>query len=119
MLILEPHPTDRLQPLDVSLFSPLARYYTNGLDTLISSSLGYNNICTRTFWRVFWLAWNHAFSTATIASVWAKIGFFPLDPDVVLFIITKPGFSILEQGLKTPITVRAVRRFQKVNAATA
>lgn len=113
VLILPPHSTHRLQPLDVSLFSPLARYYTNGLNTLISTSLGYTNMCKRTFWRVFWPAWNQAFSTTNIASAWAKTGLFPLDPKVVLSVIAKPTIPIIEQRIKTPITCRTVRCFQK------
>jgi hypothetical protein len=35
VLILPPHSTHRLQPLDVGLFSPLARAYTTELDTFM------------------------------------------------------------------------------------
>ena len=40
LAILPPHFTHQLQPLDVSLFRPLATYYTNGLNDLLLSSLG-------------------------------------------------------------------------------
>jgi len=113
VLILPPHSTHRLQPLDVSLFAPLARYHTNGLNTLISTSLGYTNMCKRTFWQVFWPAWNQAFTTTNIASAWAKTGLFPLNPIVVLSIITKPTVPIVEQRIQTPITCRTTRRFHR------
>ncbi|KAF2842948.1 hypothetical protein M501DRAFT_42097 [Patellaria atrata CBS 101060] len=33
-----PHSTHRLQPLDVSLFSPFATYYSQNLDDFLSRS---------------------------------------------------------------------------------
>ena len=57
LLVLPPHATHRLQPLDVSLFAPLARYYTNGLNSLMANSLGLVSISKRNFWSVFWPAW--------------------------------------------------------------
>ena len=49
ILILPPHSTHRLQPLDVSLFRPLARYYTNGLNKLMHESLGMVALTKRQF----------------------------------------------------------------------
>ncbi len=44
VVILPPHSTHRLQPLDVGLFSPLATYYTNELDKLIADSQGFTRM---------------------------------------------------------------------------
>ena len=57
LFILPPHSTHRLQPLNVSLFAPLASYYTNGLNSLLNNSLGMVSMSKRAFWRVFWPAW--------------------------------------------------------------
>ena len=49
LLILPPHITHCLQPLDVSLFGPLAIYYTQGLNQLLASSLGMVSMSKRAF----------------------------------------------------------------------
>ena len=117
LLILPPHSTHRLQPLDVSLFAPLAIYYTNGLNSLLNKSLGMINITKRTFWSVFWPAWRQAFTTNNITSGFAKTGIWPYNPSIVLDVIMKkPPSTLMEssQILKTPLTCRAVRRIHRV-----
>lgn len=113
VLVLPPHSTHRLQPLDVSLFSPLARYYTNGLNTFISTAYGHTNMCKRTFWGVFLPAWKQAFSASNIASGWSKTGIFPYNPQAVLSQITKPKVQTVQQAITTPLTCRTTRRFHK------
>ena len=54
LLILPPYLTYYLQPLNVSLFSPLSTYYNNGLNKLIFNSLNIINILKRTFWSIFY-----------------------------------------------------------------
>ena len=56
VLILPPHFTHRLQPLDVKLFAPLASLYTKGLNDLIHESYAMVSITKRSFWLVFWPA---------------------------------------------------------------
>ena len=56
LLILPSHSTHRLQSLDVSLFAPLATFYTNGLNQLLSNSLSMVSMTKRAFWSVFWPA---------------------------------------------------------------
>lgn len=113
LLVLPPHSTHRLQPLDVSLFSPLARYYTNGLNTFISTAYGHINMCKRTFWGVFLPAWKQAFSAFNIASSWSKIGIFPYNPQTVLSQIIKPKAPTVQQAITTLLTCRTIRRFFK------
>ena len=112
LLILPPHSTHRLQPLDVSLFSPLSTYYTNRLNKLMFNSLGLTNISKRTFWSVFLPAWKKAFSPANIASGFRKTGVFPYDPLQILNTIAKSQStspSHLPTSPKTPLTGRGVR----------
>ena len=116
LLILPPHATHRLQPLDVSLFAPLARFYTNGLTSLMANSLGMVSMSKRSFWGVFWPAWQQAFNLANITSGFAKTGIWPYNPEVVLSIITKPvpeAPHYTPRMLRTPMTSHAVRRIQQ------
>ena len=116
LLILPPHSTHRLQPLDVSLFAPLATFYTNGLNTLMFNSLGMVSMSKRSFWSLFLPAWKQAFTPKNIASGFEKTGIWPYNPNFVLATITKPQLIEPEnnsQLLKTPMTSRAVRRIQR------
>ena len=49
LLILSSHTTHRLQPLNVSLFSPLASYYTNDLNELMFNLLGLVSMSKKIF----------------------------------------------------------------------
>ena len=49
LFMLPPHSTHRLQPLNISLFSPLALFYKEGLNRLLSNSLGMVSISKRAF----------------------------------------------------------------------
>ena len=49
LAVLSPHSTHRLQPLDISLFSPLATYYSQGIDDLLASSQGLVRLTKRDF----------------------------------------------------------------------
>lgn len=116
LLILPPHSTHRLQPLDVSLFSPLATYYTEELNQFFFNSLGASYISKRTFWSVFRPAWHKAFSKKNIESAWRKTGLFPFNPQLVLNIITKPPKNCFNSSsglIKTPMTNRAVRHIHR------
>jgi len=57
LLIMPPHSTHRLQPLDVSLFSPLSTYYSQNLNSQMAKSLGMVSMSKRSFWAAFWPAW--------------------------------------------------------------
>jgi len=52
--IYPPHSTHRLQPLDVSLFNPLANYYSQNLTQWITKTQGLCSISKRDFFRLFW-----------------------------------------------------------------
>ena len=116
LLILPPYSTHRLQPLDVSLFAPLATFYINGLNRLMFDSLGMTSMSKRAFWSVFWPAWQQAFSETNIVSGFKKTGIWPFDPSVVLSQITKPipeKFSANTQSVQTPMTCKTSHRVQR------
>jgi hypothetical protein len=49
LAILSPHSTHRLQPLDVSVFRPLADYYSQEIDRFIANAQGLVSISKRHF----------------------------------------------------------------------
>jgi hypothetical protein len=113
LLILPPHSTHRLQPLDVGLFSPLARYYTNSLNELMYNSHGVVSMSKRLFLPFFRASWVKAFTPQNIASAWAKSGLFPFAPHLVLSKIVKPKSPVTTQRPRTPMTSRAIRKHVK------
>jgi DDE superfamily endonuclease len=113
LMILPPHSTHQLQPLNVGCFAPLARFYTNELNKLISHSLGLNDMGKRLFLKLFWPAWRQAFTESNIISAWSKTGLFPLNLDMVLASLIKPIPPTKPEELQTPMTSRAICQFQK------
>ena len=113
LLILPPHSTHRLQPLDVSLFAPLSSFYSTAANTLLTDSLGLINLSKRAFWSLFYPSWQQAFTPTNIASGFAKTGIFPYNPSLLINVITKPKLPTPPPAsiiLKTPMTNRAIRR---------
>jgi hypothetical protein len=51
--ILPPHTTHRIQPLDVSMFQPLATAYSKNLDAVMHSGESHVHITKRLFWSLF------------------------------------------------------------------
>jgi hypothetical protein len=79
-----PHTTHRLQPLDVSLFSPLSTYYSQELDRWLQATEGLTTMSKIKFYSLFKEAFTKAFTEANIASGWRKTGLFPFNPPEVL-----------------------------------
>ena len=79
-----PYTTYRLQPLDVSLFSPLAVYYSQELSTFIYESEGLCTVAKRDFFRLFWSAYTRAFTEANILSSFRRTGLLLLDRSLVI-----------------------------------
>ena len=84
LAIFPPYATHRLQPLDVSLFSPLAIYYSQELNHFVHSTLNLCSLEKCDFFRLFWPAYIKAFSSANIASGWRRTGIYPINKVVVL-----------------------------------
>jgi hypothetical protein len=90
-LILPPHSTHRLQPLDLGLFLPLARKYTSALTTHMFVTVRLSSISKRSFWMLFKPSWDASFTKENILSAWAKAGLWPFKPRVVLDVIERPA----------------------------
>ena len=84
LMILPPHSTHTLQPLDVGMFAPLAGAYQGELISFIEKSQGLTSVTKRDFFRLFYQAWIKAFKLPTILSAFAATGISPLNPTVIL-----------------------------------
>jgi DDE superfamily endonuclease len=112
LVVLPPHSTHRLQPLDVGLFSPLATYYSQQIDKLLAESQGLVRLTKRDFWPLFREAWNQAFTMKNVRSAWETTGIHPFNPSKVLstFIRAEVISQISPKQIKTPVSTRAIRR---------
>jgi hypothetical protein len=121
--VYPPHSTHRLQPLDVSLFRPLATYYSQALDAYTRQSLGLSSVSKRDFFAIFYPAFDKAFTEENIRSAWRKTGIEPWDPAEVLQIFDKeecegsdssqasaPSDSLRSSCLDSPRATRKIRR---------
>ena len=81
-LCLPPYSTHILQPLDVSIFRPLARAYKKRLyDIALYGALA---ITKQEFLEIYQAARSQAISLTNIASAWRATGLIPHDPSAVL-----------------------------------
>lgn len=113
LVFLPPHSTQRLQPLDVGLFGPLANYYTQEIDRFIAEYQGFVTISKRHFWKFFLEAYNRAFTMENIASSWEATGIEPFNSERILARIIKrkrKSDIIINVSPKTPGSTRALRR---------
>jgi hypothetical protein len=70
LAVYPPHSTHILQPLDVSLFSPLTTFYSQELDQFSLDSEGMTRLAKRDFFRLFWTAYEKAFMAKNVQSGW-------------------------------------------------
>jgi hypothetical protein len=115
LAVFPPHSTHRLQPLDIGLFSPLATYYSQAIDRLLSESQGLIRITKRDFWPLFYEAWQKAFHVQNVRSAWEAAGLYPLNPKrVISTIIQQQTPSNKQQNqsksYRTPGSTRSLRR---------
>jgi hypothetical protein len=105
--VFPPHSTHRLQPLDVSVFSPLASAYSRNLDNYIYDAGGYSSMSKRLFWTLFWPSWDKAVSKSNIESGFRKTGIFPFNPEVVLSQLAIKSKTSFYQSHNLAITKRS------------
>ena len=116
ILILPPHATHRLQPLDVNCFLPLSTNYQVEMDQWLHKALGTTSMSKRDFYELFRPAWLKSFSVSNIQGGFAKTGIWPFSPPVVLDVITRrPETPPNDEtdDLKpppTPMTSKSIRR---------
>lgn len=122
LLILPPHSTHRLQPLDVGCFLPLSTCYSTELDKVMEKSGGLVAFTKRMFWSAFKPAFDNSFSGKNILSAWKKTGIWPLVPSVVLSVLTTRPITPSDSSdsdvdsIVTPYTAKRMRQFTKTFA---
>jgi hypothetical protein len=84
LIILPPHSTHTLQPLNVAMFKPLATAYLAELSGYLHRSQGLASITKSDFFPLFWKAWEASFRESTILSSFRATGISPPDPDPIL-----------------------------------
>lgn len=94
LAVYPPHSTHRLQPLDVSLFSPLAVRYSQQLNQFMNDCQGISSISKRDFFRLFWPAFNDAFTVKNVMSGWQRTGLIPLDRGAVMKIFKEKQITL-------------------------
>jgi hypothetical protein len=108
IVVLPPHSTHRLQPLDVGLFSPLAKAYSQELDTIIHQSFGMTSMTKRLFWCAFRRAWLKSFTPANIISAFEKPGIWPTSPKMI---------AVIQRPITPPEVLRQQKELEKVDRA--
>jgi hypothetical protein len=116
IMVLPPHTTHRLQPLDVGLFQPLSTAYFVELDKLMNKSGGLVAMSKRFFYSLFKTAWEKSFTEKNIQHAFAKPGIWPVNPVLVLEQLkkpTKPEDSEDAKAPSTPKTAVDIRRMRR------
>jgi hypothetical protein len=113
LLILPPHTTHRLQPLDVGLFQPLSTNYSWELDRMMQDTAGHVSMSKGFFWPMFKRAWDKAFTEKNIQAAFCKSGIWPTCGDEIIKTITRPTPKASEKGsnLRSPKSAKAIRRY--------
>ena len=102
ILLLPPHTSHLLQPLDVDIFAPLKKTMTNQLDRIIRSQI--HKIQKHEFIKCYYNARNIALTKHNIESAWRGAGLLPFCPSKVCRtvsnepICTSPTSPILKQS---------------------
>jgi hypothetical protein len=84
LVILPPHSTHTLQPLDVVLFKPLSQAYSNELTNHLHKAQGLIPIKKGDFFPLFWSAWISSFTESLILKAFEATGIWPIDANVIL-----------------------------------
>ncbi|KAF7576139.1 hypothetical protein PtrM4_003790 [Pyrenophora tritici-repentis] len=84
LMILPPHSTHTLQPLDVVLFKPLSQAYSNELTNHLHKAQGLIPIKKGDFFPLFWSAWISSFTESLILKAFEATGIWPMDANVIL-----------------------------------
>lgn len=92
LIVLPPHSTQTLQPLDIVIFKPLASAYNEQLNHFIFECAGLLNLRKGDFFRLFYAAWEASFTKKNIEKAFKAARIYPFDLLVVLskFMPTQP-----------------------------
>ena len=113
ILVLPPHLTYQLQPLNVGLFQPLATAYNKQLNKLTFEGQGYISMKKRHFYTLFRQAWTESFTEDNMQSAFLKAGIWPINPELVISQIQPPHPETppptdTQDTIRTPYTAKAI-----------
>jgi hypothetical protein len=91
LLVLPPHSTHTVQPLDVVIFKPLSTAYTNALVDHLHRTQGMVTIKKGEFLPLFWKAWISTFTPELVLKAFEATGISPLNANIILKKFTKRG----------------------------
>ena len=107
-LCLPPHSTHLLQPLDVGVFSPLAKAYKKRVAN--HSRYGAVNVSKIDFLSYIQEARKEAMTIINISSAWRGAGLVPFDPNYVLAKVSRSKpFPRDINAISTPKTIKKIR----------
>ena len=89
VLVLPPHATHRLQPLDIELFSPLSKAYSRKLLDYFAKGQRLVSMLKRLFYSFFKKVWEALFTENNIKAAWWATGIWLYNPDKTLTICTR------------------------------
>jgi hypothetical protein len=84
LMILPPHSTHTLQPLDVVMFRPLSQAYSSELTNHLHKAQGLIPIKKGDFFPLFWSAWISSFTESLMLKAFEATGIWPMDASVIL-----------------------------------
>jgi hypothetical protein len=84
LAVFPPHSTHTLQPLDVVMFSPLSKHYTQELNRHLHRSQGLISVKKGDFFPMFWSAWGSTMRPELILKSFQATGVWPMDAEVIL-----------------------------------
>jgi hypothetical protein len=113
LLILPPHATHRLQPLDVGLFQPLSTFCSIELDRIMDESAGTVFMSKTFFWPIFKVAFDKAFTEKNIQSAFRKAGIWPTNGIQIVKSIARP---VVPSPSKAPGILKP-RKSSKINSS--
>lgn len=120
VLVLPPHSTHRLQPLDVGLFSPLSRAYLKEISDYMYKSQGFISMSKRLFYEFFKKAWEASFISQNIEFAWGATGIWPFNPEKTLAICHAPKQPTtpikkthVRIAVNTPLSSHAMRQLTR------
>jgi hypothetical protein len=103
---LPSHTSYKLQPCDVSVFSPLKTAYRNQVERLYRG--GVTLVNKEHFTTLYSPTREIAMTKKNILAGWAKTGLFPFNPDKVLRDIANPANGVPTAGIPAELSIRPV-----------
>jgi hypothetical protein len=84
LVILSPHSTHTLQPLDIVCFKPLSTSYSTKLGNYLFKTQGLLAVQKEDFFPLFWSAWESSLMTKLVRKTFKATAICPMNADVVV-----------------------------------